>query len=289
VRHWTVHGRAVTLTLLKSSLRHGNTLLGGNKYARQEGDPRFTDNLGAIQSIVTSSSQNDSGLFETNLRDERCLPCEGAGVVSEWQIELPASFRQFDYDTISDVTLHVRYTAREGGGLLKQKAALELQTALNDFIRSEGQQGLAQVFSLRREFPTDWHRFLNPASVTGDQTVALGLTKDRFPLLFQSRPITVGKIEVFIKVQPDFVATHNDATVKLTTAAGDAAPTSAIYQPKDLLSLASWNGLLRAEKTFSQSPGNWTINAWLDDGGGPGRLDRTAIEDFVLVCQYTVG
>src|SRR5215207_8023981 len=28
-----------TLTLLKSSLRHGNTLLGG-KYARQEGDPR---------------------------------------------------------------------------------------------------------------------------------------------------------------------------------------------------------------------------------------------------------
>lgn len=118
--------------------------------------------------------------------------------------------------------------ARRGGGLLKQKAALELQTALNDFIRSEGQQGLAQVFSLRREFPTDWHRFLNPASVTGDQTVTLGLTKDRFPLLFQSRPITVGKIEVFIKVQPDFVATHNDATVKLTTAAGDAAPTSAI-------------------------------------------------------------
>src|SRR5262249_26564882 len=34
-----------TLTLLKSSLRHADTLL-GSKYGRQEGDPRFTDSLG---------------------------------------------------------------------------------------------------------------------------------------------------------------------------------------------------------------------------------------------------
>ena len=76
-------------------------------------DPRFTDNFGAIQSIVTSSAQNDSGLFETNLRDERYLPFEGAGVISEWRIELPGDFRAFDYEP--DVVLHLRYTARDGG------------------------------------------------------------------------------------------------------------------------------------------------------------------------------
>ena len=31
----------------------------------------------------------------------------------------PGEPRQFDYDTISDVILHLRYTAREGGGLLR--------------------------------------------------------------------------------------------------------------------------------------------------------------------------
>jgi hypothetical protein len=37
------------------------------------------DYIGAVQSIVTSGGSNDSGIFETNLRDERFLPFEGAG------------------------------------------------------------------------------------------------------------------------------------------------------------------------------------------------------------------
>ena len=58
---------------------------------------------------------------EAILRDERYLPFEHSGVISEWQLELPANPskgdpRQFDYKTISDVILHLRYTAREGGG-----------------------------------------------------------------------------------------------------------------------------------------------------------------------------
>jgi hypothetical protein len=278
-----------TLTLLKSSVRHSHTLLGGKNYGRQEGDPRFTDSLGAIQSIVTSSGQNDSGLFEANLRDERYLPFEGAGVLSDWQIELPASFRQFDYDSISDVILHVRYTAREGGGLLKQQATLELQTALSEFVRTEGRRGLAQVFSLRHEFPTEWHRFLHPANAAADyNTMTLGLTQDRFPFLFQNLPITVGNIEVFIKVQPDFADGYNDSKVKLTIATGNTAPTPTDPPPIDLLPLTSWNGLLRAGKTFSQSPGNWTINAWLDENSSIRRLEPNAIKDVVLVCQYCV-
>ena len=75
---------------------------------------RFADYFGTIQSIVTSVGGNDSGMFETNLRDERLLPFEGAGVESTWKLELPATLRQFDYNTISDAVLHVRYTARQG-------------------------------------------------------------------------------------------------------------------------------------------------------------------------------
>jgi hypothetical protein len=108
------------LTLTKSSIRKETGV--GDGYARQGAeDSRFSDHFGSLQSIVTSTGQNDSGLFETNLRDERYLPFEGSGVVSEWQLELPADVRQFNYDTISDVILHLRYTAREGGGPASQR------------------------------------------------------------------------------------------------------------------------------------------------------------------------
>ena len=59
-----------------------------------------------------------------NLLDERFLPVENSGTVSEWQLELPANFRegdpcQFDYNTISDVVLHLHYTAREGSVMMR--------------------------------------------------------------------------------------------------------------------------------------------------------------------------
>ena len=57
----------------------------------------------------------DSGMFETNLRDERFLPFEGAGAISTWSARRSAEIPAFDYSTITDVILHVRYTARDGG------------------------------------------------------------------------------------------------------------------------------------------------------------------------------
>ena len=54
-------------------------------------------------------------------QDERYLPFEGAGVISKWRIELPKEFRQFDYDTISDVVVRVRYTSVDGGRLRSRR------------------------------------------------------------------------------------------------------------------------------------------------------------------------
>jgi receptor-binding and translocation channel-forming TcA subunit of Tc toxin len=106
----------------------------------------------ASQSIVTSGAHADTGLFETNLREERYLPFEGAGAISRWRLELPSEIRQFDYDTISDVILHVRYTARDGGARLKKLAASH---ALG-FI---AQVAPVRLFSVRHEFPNEWAKF----------------------------------------------------------------------------------------------------------------------------------
>jgi len=91
--------------LLKNSVRKNSTLFDGELSQARRRSARFADSVGAIESIVTSNAQNDSGLFELNLRDECYLPFEGAGAIDEWRLELPKEFKQFDYDRISDVVL----------------------------------------------------------------------------------------------------------------------------------------------------------------------------------------
>ncbi|MDP1948655.1 MAG: neuraminidase-like domain-containing protein [Nitrospirota bacterium] len=183
-----------TLTLMNSTVRHSNILLAG-KYERQADDRRFADSMGVTQSIVTSSGQNDSGLFETNLRDERFLPFEGAGAISEWRLQIPEHFPQFDYGTISDVVLHVRYTARDGGGSFKPQVISELNAAVNAFIRSEGENGLTRIFSLRQEFPTEWAQLTQSAA--GARSAKFSISKNRFPFFVQGKTLTVRQVDIF--------------------------------------------------------------------------------------------
>lgn len=118
---------AATLRLLKNSVRINTS---GATYARnnEEGipidDERFVENNVPFKAVATSHGQNDAGVFELNFKDDRYLPFEGAGVISRWKLEMPAqaALRPFDYNTITDVILHVKYTSREDVGLFKTKA-----------------------------------------------------------------------------------------------------------------------------------------------------------------------
>lgn len=142
--------------------------------AVDEEDDRFVDYYGTIQSIVTSTAQNYSGMFETNLRDERFLPFEGAGAESTWKLDMPKDYRAFDYDTISDVILRIRYTARQGVEPTKVKAALD------DLFQQANQAGLALLFSLHHDFPTEWSAFVN-----GTDDFTATIRKDYFPYFTQ--------------------------------------------------------------------------------------------------------
>jgi hypothetical protein len=161
------------LSLLRSSVRVSS--LQGEGYERKESgdDSRFRDFAGAIQSIVTSTAQNDAGLFELNLRDERYLPFEGAGAISTWRIELPNDVPQFDFESISDVVLHLRYTAREAGHLRK---------AASDSVKEvlAEPETLFQLFCLNHDFGGEWQLFTTAAS---DETrqLSLSIGQDHFP------------------------------------------------------------------------------------------------------------
>lgn len=93
----------------------------------------------------------------SSFKDERYLPFEGAGVTSKWRLELP-QFCQFDYNTISDVVVHLRYISTEGGEGLK-KAASDSATDFMKNVEELGQQeGLFSIIDLQHDLPTEWHK-----------------------------------------------------------------------------------------------------------------------------------
>jgi len=220
------------LTLLKSSIRK-TAILRDGLYAREGAeDDRFSDYFGSLQSIVTSSAQNDSGLFETNLRDERYLPFENSGVISEWQLELPANPSkgepaQFDYDTISDVILHLRYTAREGGGLLRNAA----MTELDKLIQAGEAAGSVRLFSVRHEFPSEWHRFKTQTPPNNQRhELALTLRPEHYPFWAQARleQGSVTRMDLLARSEQNSVEVadkpdQNDNAARKDTLAKDAA------------------------------------------------------------------
>jgi len=161
-------------------------------------DDRFIYDIGGIQSIATSSANGDSGLFELNFRDERYLPFEGAGVISQWSFELPSEFRQFDYDTISDLIVHLQYTARNGGARFRDAVQSELSHALNSMLVAQGKSGLYRYFSARQEFPNEWHQFLHAPLGTDGQAMSLPLTLERFPYPLRNKGIHIRELQIYL-------------------------------------------------------------------------------------------
>jgi receptor-binding and translocation channel-forming TcA subunit of Tc toxin len=176
-----------TLSLLRSEVRKSTLLKDGTTYGRTgPEDDRFIDYVGSVQSIVTSGGNNDSGMFETNLRDERFLPFEGTGAISSWKLQLPKVFRPFDYMTIADVILHVRYTARQGGDVLGAKA-------ISDMALKDPPSSLALLFSLRHDFPTEWAAFANSAS---NANFTAQLRMDHFPYMVQNATLAIDSLDL---------------------------------------------------------------------------------------------
>lgn len=211
----------LTATLQGSTIRvspaPGSGGAAGGYTRTGQQDSRFRDFFGSTDVIVTSGGVSDSGMFETNLHDERFLPFEGAGAVSTWNLSLPAQVRSFDYLTISDLILHIRYTARDAGDPLRTAAV----NSLKGMLKQAGSSGQALLFNLRYDFPTEWSAFVNG---TGDFTVTVA--KSFFPYAVQAATaLTIDSLTIYTGVP--------------ATAAAPPSLASAIPQGTDLAALSA--------------------------------------------------
>jgi Tc toxin complex TcA C-terminal TcB-binding domain/Neuraminidase-like domain len=218
-----------TLRLLKNSIRtNTNDADNANNYPRktEEEDDRFIENNIPVKAIAASNAQNDSGVFELSFRDERYLPFEGAGAISQWSLELfndnssnfGKDLRQFDYSTITDAILHIKYTAREDAGAFKNGAIANLK----EQIDAAQIIGSVRLFSLRHEFPTEWAKFKS-VKIEGATTTApltLNLRSEHYPFWSQGRLEAVKQMDLFAKTAKntvDISTTNTDGTVSTAT------------------------------------------------------------------------
>jgi hypothetical protein len=250
-------------------------------------DKRFVDSNGLTQSIVASTAQNDSGLFETNFRDERYLPFENAGVISHWQLRLPADPRkdltQFDYDTISDVVLHLRYTAREGGDSLRT-AAIQSTRQKTESAKDEG---LTRLFSLRHEFPTEWAKFQNQVEpIDSCFQFDMKLRREHYPFWARDLKLVVAKIAVLVRSGMELSQQERKLTFS-------ASPTGASSE-KDLSAHEKYKGIFVGtfEKPSAPATGDWQFgfrkktfsDAWVVvsfSSGKNGSLDVDPVVDGI--------
>ncbi|MFF4293562.1 neuraminidase-like domain-containing protein [Streptomyces vinaceus] len=271
-----------TLTLTANSLRKDATLL-NEKYPRQAaGETRFLDDVTAVQSIATSSAVNDAGVFDVRFDDHRYPPFEGAGAISSWHLRLNSEIAQFDADSISDVVIHLQYTAREGGGPLRTEALKDMKKALSSVAAAACRRdGLYRVLDLKREFPDEFYQFLHPANPTDDQAIELGDLTNRLPSVTRAFATT--------KVRRVAVAAWMKDAARyevLLTPLGSG--------PGDLLTLApdaAYRGMHRAAKDLTGREASMTIRTVKIRKAGASdfhSLPADAVDELFLILNYTV-
>jgi hypothetical protein len=164
----------------------------GAGYAARADDPRIVRQYSAVEAIATSTGQNDSGLFELNFRDEKYLPFELAGVVSRWRLELRPENNDFDLESLSDVVLHLNYTAREGGEALRAAAHCTAAGHLPG-------NGL-RLFDARHDFPNAWYAFSDPQACEC-RYLDVRLARRMFPFVPGSPGLRVDEVHLFYETE----------------------------------------------------------------------------------------
>ena len=244
--------------------------------------------------IATSSGQNDAGLFEVNLRDERWLPFEGQGAVSTWNLTLDPRDNDFDLSTVTDVILHIRYSARSGGDAAAVRTALKPDKARTVLI------------SARSTFGDAYYRFFNPADSTATaQTLTLPLTNLVFPFSNLGQPKMTGATIIIALSRPMSTAlttalgsgleidgtfgpagSATPAAVRLTAVTGTAAGGG------EIAALSSGNVALAtpvAPTGFALTIPQASVPPALQvQVNGQSRLDGGQIDDIVLLIKYDI-
>jgi hypothetical protein len=179
-----------TATLMDHKYRASPTSLSAGYAEKPDGrDERFVqDNIKLpIRSIAISSGQHDSGVFDLSFNTDDFQPFEGAGVISTWRLRLPDStlLKQFDYRSISDVVMHLRYTARDGGDGLRKAATTAAVTSIKA-AASPNTTPHSMMIDVKQDAPDSWYSLSLPGSSSSSRAISMRSINERLPYYAKS-------------------------------------------------------------------------------------------------------
>jgi Tc toxin complex TcA C-terminal TcB-binding domain len=283
---------ACTLRLLRNSVRVTTQLLGpgaaGYPRRMKDGvpldDPRFRDEQVPVSAIATSSGQNDSGLFELALKDERFLPFEGAGAVSRWSIELvkDEALRAFDYDSIADIVLHMRYTSREEGGAFK---AASVSNLLDQLGAAQSRLEMRRVFRVTSDFASSWTAFRNPAPGAVPE-LQIHLDRSRFAG-GEGRLIKLRNVQIMAEYPASAPSAEPDFEVEVSAPPLAATASAALVVDPNASRYADSAVVAFAPAALSAAGTDWRFR-FRDVGGDFSDFTPTTLQDVYLVIGYSV-
>lgn len=276
-------GLNATLTLVKSFLRR-ESQIGANP----------VQVMSAPETIVTSSGQNDAGLFDATLQDERYLPFEGKGAISQWHLEINHATNAFDLATLSDVILHLRYTARDGGQPFKD--------AVTTAVLQNLPSAALLLVSAREQFPDAWHRFLHPTADDVNAVLTLPLPESQLPFLPGTGALVITQLKVLSKWSRSAGAGGNLPLTLTPPAWQDPAnPLKITLAPNADLKGLGYATLPPPNGGLDASPGTWTLTLRASDlatmpselldapPNGPVRLHPDVLEGLWLLLRIERG
>ncbi len=231
--------------------------------------------------IATSNAKQDAGVFELNFEGSRYSPFEGAGAAdSEWQLDLPVNFRAFDYNSITDVIVHVSYTARFDGTLKTDVGGTlqSLESALLTYAKDKNKP-LFRLFSLKREFPTEFYKLQSSPAGT---EVSVSIEEKHFPFFVLGRTLNLENASLFLDTGiadlKDFGLSINGVGVAASDFTKDTSvglftsdiALSALFQ-KHILTVSNGGGLAPDAAANSTAA-----------------LDSDSLSDIYLCIEYTI-
>ena|SRR6478609_7104596 len=156
----------------------------------------------------------------------------------------------------------------------------ELRAAINAIKNAANETGATRLFSLRQEFPSEWHR-LTEGNVPVHSSQEFAFTKDRFPFLFGSNRITISKVDLYAAPRANStLATFPELTLVSPQGAAPLGTSTPVGRLQRVSTQA-----LSVPVVNAPADSKWTVNipstqlaAFQKDVG-----------DILAVCHYIVG
>ncbi|MGZ8157189.1 MAG: Tc toxin subunit A-related protein [Methylobacter sp.] len=234
------------------------------------------------QSIAISKGLDDTGMFVLNFNDDRYLPFEGAGAVSTWTLNLPPETNKINFDSISDVIINIKYTAKDGGDAF----ASQVKAIYPNLPDSTGDYLKAKTFDLKQAFPGSWRQlFSTPPDTNGQQSISFPLT-DNFWLTNLAN-VTVEKLMIQTEVSNNETL-QGDNFLQLKGGNGEKSfaitDNFAVIDSNDLQTIGFGVNNKNCTLVFdvNKAPDSITNNS-----GDTKILDETKLIDMAVVIFYS--